>query len=294
MLREKDLTLFKSPFKKCATVYWDDEVELKAAILYFHGGGLLYGNRKDLPATHKRVFTEAGYAIITYDYPLSPAAKLDMIKADILASINDYAKDAESYIGVHLPYFLWGRSSGAYLVLLAAASGMLKEKPCGVLSYYGYGFLCDNWYQIPSTYYSKLPKVDAACLNFIPRDYHCYGDLQTHYGVYVYARQTGNWKNLIYEGRDKFFLLDYSLRTISSLPCPLFCAHSTGDTDVPYSEFLELAGRYHARRFIAATKEHDFDRDEDGPYIKRLLDSTMNFIYEKLPSQERYQAMRQN
>lgn len=34
------------------TVYFDDQVTLKASILYFHGGGFLYGSREDLPELH--------------------------------------------------------------------------------------------------------------------------------------------------------------------------------------------------------------------------------------------------
>ena len=65
------------------------------------------------------------------------------------------------------------------------------------------------------------------------------------------------------------------------------CAHSTGDTDVPYSEFLELCNRYHAKRFIAATDVHDFDRDEDSPFTNRLLEATLAFMEEKMPSNKR-------
>ena len=287
MIQKKIIKLSDSPFTKYATIYKDDSSKSQACILYFHGGGLLYGNREDLPEKHVNAVTAAGYTIIAFDYPLSPAAKLDTILDDVCGSVNDYLDNIEKYIEEPLPYFLWGRSSGAYLCLIAAASGKLKQKPVAVLSFYGYGFLCDNWYQMPSKYYCKLPKVDEACLNGIPQEMHANGGLDTHYSIYVYARQSGNWKNLIYDGRDKFFLLDYSLRTKDKFPCPLFCAHSTGDTDVPYSEFLELCNRYHAKRFIAATDVHDFDRDEDSPFTNRLLEATLAFMEEKMPSNKR-------
>ena len=203
-------------------------------------------------------------------------------------------KHSDKYVDRQLPYFLWGRSSGAYLCLIAAASGKLNQKPAAVLSYYGYGFLCDNWYQLPSKYYCKLPMVSESCLNGIPKEMHTGGDLDTHYSIYVYARQTGNWKNLIYDGREKYFLLDYSLRMCDKFPCPLFCAHSTGDTDVPYAEFLELCNRYHAKRFIAATDVHDFDREENSPFAGRLLETTLTFLEEKLPTNTQKTDSRQN
>ena len=155
--------------------------------------------------------------------------------------------------------------------------GKLDEKPAGILSYYGYGFLCDHWYETPSSYYCSLPAVSEACLDAIPKEIHTSGDLDTHYSVYVYARQTGKWKSLIYEGREKFFYLDYSLRTIDTLPCPLFTAHSTGDTDVPYEEFTALCSRYNPVRYISAGNIHDFDRDEKSPETTKLLTKQLLF-----------------
>ncbi|MCD8021396.1 MAG: alpha/beta hydrolase [Clostridiales bacterium] len=294
MLQKQVFQWNHATYDKHVTIYQDDQAASKACILYFHGGGLLYGNREDLPDRHLSEITRAGYPIIAFDYPLAPAAKLDIILEDVCASVNDYLQNVENYNGISLPYFLWGRSSGAYLCLLAAASNKLLRKPLAVLSYYGYGFLCDNWYQVPSRYYCKLPAVKESCLQATPQQMHAGGDLETHYSVYVYARQTGNWKNLIYDGREKFFLLNYSLRTCDRFPCPLFCAHATGDTDVPYTEFLELCNRFHAKRFIAATNLHDFDRDEDSHFTKRLLEATLTFMEEKLPANARYVGSREN
>lgn len=90
--------------------------------------------------------------------------------------------------------------------------------------------------------------------------------------------QQGNWIDLFYEGREKFFYLDYTLRACDKLPCPLFCAHSTGDTDVPFSEFTELSNKYHAKRFIVSGTEHDFDRDTENPFTQKVLDETVAFI----------------
>ncbi|MDO4169098.1 MAG: alpha/beta hydrolase [Lachnospiraceae bacterium] len=281
MLITKDISVPNTAYTKSATIYTNSDIKPKACILYFHGGGLLYGNRKDLPDKHIQTLTQAGFPIISFDYLLAPAAKLEQITEDVCASINDYLENSSRYIDVSLPYFLWGRSSGAYLCLLATAKGSLKQKPVGVVSYYGYGFLCDNWYQTKNNDYCKLPIVNESCLKGISSELHANGDLDTHYSVYVYARQTGKWKDLIYEGREKFFLLNYSLRTCNLFPCPLFCAHSTGDTDVPYEEFLELCNRYQPKRFIATTNMHDFDRNEQDSVTERLLETTLAFLEEK-------------
>lgn len=285
MLVTKEVAIPGGPCEKYATIYSDTDLKPKACILYFHGGGLLYGTRNDLPSLHIRSMTEAGYRIVAFDYPLAPVAKLDLIFADVCASVRHYLENPILYTEDSretLPYVLWGRSAGAYLCLLAGAFGKFDPGPAAILSYYGYGFLCDGWFLTPSNYYRTLPAVHENALSAVPNRLHTDGDLNTHYSVYVYARQTGRWIDLIYDGRQKFFYLDYTLRTCGKLPCPLFCAHSTGDTDVPYSEFLELCGRYQPQRFVASHGMHDFDRDEKNPATARLLEATIKFLDLKL------------
>ncbi|MEG0722395.1 MAG: alpha/beta hydrolase [Lachnospiraceae bacterium] len=284
MITQKEFTFHKTSYCKKVTVYRDLTVMPRASILYFHGGGLLYGSRTDLPSLHLRMLTSAGYIIVAYDYPLAPAAKLDLILSDVIDSVNHYIQNTELYMEQELPFFLWGRSAGAYLCLIASSTGKFLQLPNGILSYYGYGFLCDNWFRTPSPYYNSLPPIPESCLSTISSKLYAQGNLDTHYSIYVYARQTGTWKSLFYEGREKYFFLDYSLRTCKKLPCPLFCAHSIHDTDVPYSEFLELCSRYDAQRFVASAPMHDFDRDEKDTFTLQLLESTLHFLEEHLES----------
>lgn len=173
---------------------------------------------------------------------------------------------------------MWGRSAGSYLCLLAASCDKLVTAPQGILSYYGYGFLCDNWFHHPSDYYCQLPMVSEACLTKLPNKIHAQGNLDTHYIAYVYARQTGNWLKLLYDGREKYFYLNYTLRSCTSLPCPLFCAHSTNDSDVPFTEFTKLSQLYSAVKYIVSGNTHDFDRDETAASTLRLLNSTIHFL----------------
>ncbi|MDO4287507.1 MAG: alpha/beta hydrolase [Eubacteriales bacterium] len=283
MLTESKITLQQTPYVKCATIYSDPDVEPQAHILYFHGGGLLYGSRTDLPQKHLLTLTQKGFIIIAFDYPLAPIAKLGFILEDILSSINRFVSNPDAYTVHKLPYYLWGRSAGAYLCLLAAASGSLAQPPLGILSYYGYGFLTDGWFNTASRYYQTLPPVPESCLNALPQFMHADGPLDTHYSAYVYARQTGCWKSLFYDGREKYFFLDYSLRNCDKLPCPVFCAHSMRDTDIPFAEFQALCQKYHAQRFIASGDQHDFDRNESSPLTSRLLNATLRFLETNLP-----------
>ena len=236
------------------------------------------------------------FPVIAFDYPLAPACDVKDILQDVIDSINTYLTVPDLFqITVPgsdpLPYVLFGRSSGAYLTLLSVASigkhdfsmpddlPTLKKAPAGVLSYYGYGFLEDLWYETPSHYYQTLPAVSESILDSLTSEPHTEGPLDTHYSAYVYARQSGKWKSLFFHDREKYFLLYYSLRLCSELPCPVFCAHSTGDTDVPFAEFQKLTEKYHAIRFIASGSQHDFDRDTDSAQTKELLKETITFLH---------------
>ena len=280
LLKIIDVPLKSDLYEKNATIYFNDEIEAKGCVIYFHGGGLLYGNRKDLPNLHVQKLTSSGFIIFSCDYPLAPVCKLDLILKDINSTIENHRRILSDYFysKKKLPYFLWGRSAGAYLALISSLTEKKIENPSGIISYYGYGFLCDNWYGTPSKFYLKLPKVPETFLENISKIPHATGDLSTHYSIYVYARQTGKWKDLIYEGRDKFFYLNYSLKLCEKLNAPLFCAHSVGDPDVPFSEFTELCNRYNAKRFVAAADEHDFDRHTENPFTTQLLDATISFL----------------
>lgn len=278
MITQREITTHETLTPVKAVIYEDSDTAAKAYILYFHGGGLLYGSARDLPLSHIRALTAAGFSIISYEYPLAPASRLDSIISSVSESVTHYIRHREMYTPSPLPFFLWGRSAGAYLCLITAGHSNLPEKPAGLISYYGYGFLCDSWFCSPSKYYGSLPAVSEDCLSDSAYVFHTEGSLETCYSLYVYARQTGKWKDLIYTGREKDFLLKYSLRTCDALPCPLFCAHSMEDPDVPYDEFLALSGKYHARRFLAPCREHDFDRNADSPVTMRLLRQTVDFL----------------
>ncbi|QLB42856.1 alpha/beta hydrolase [Mannheimia pernigra] len=259
-----------------ATHYLDDNIAPKANLIYLHGGGLLYGTKEDLPQRHLETFTQAGLQIFAINYPLAPQAQIE----EIISSIQQSIKHLQNQLHLELPYFLFGRSAGAYLALLTAVrlSQQIEiEKPQGVISYYGYGFLKDGWFDSPSPHYLKLPLVIENTVQSLIATPSQEADLNTHFSCYVYARQTGKWKSLIYQGRDKFFYLDYSLR-LAELNLPIFAAHATNDPDVPFAEFQALCEKFNPTKFVIAAELHDFDRDEQSKDTEELIQATIKFI----------------
>ena len=69
MTEKREINLEHPAYPKYATVYSEKDTDAKACILYFHGGGLLYGSREDLPRRHIDYLTGPDISSYPYDYP---------------------------------------------------------------------------------------------------------------------------------------------------------------------------------------------------------------------------------
>nr|WP_300004642.1 alpha/beta hydrolase [Tissierella sp.] len=259
-------------------IYRSEQPE-KGIVLYFHGGGLIYGSRLDLPALHKEKLLSAGYTILSFDYRLSPESKLDQILSDSEDAVNFFLNNRKELSLSQSPYFLWGRSAGAYLALMLSYREF-KEKASGVISFYGYGFMTDDWFKEPSNFYLKYPSIkDTTIENKISTLALTEGDINERFIIYLYARQRGLWLSMLTDETSEGFMERYSLRFKEQNPMPAFFAYSFRDTDVPFKESIELAKGFKSpSTFSNSLDAHDFDRDESSPETIRLLDKMVDFL----------------
>lgn len=264
-----------------ATLYKNNSIDSKGIILYFHGGGLVMGSRKDLPRYHIERLTSSGYPILSFDYRLAPEANFDQILSDVLDGIEYFINNKEKLGFKDLPYFLWGRSAGAYLALLAFSKG-LSLKPQGIISFYGYGFTVDSWYNKPSQFYLKYPKLDEKNIRFsVENTYISSAIIQKRFPLYLYSRQSGKWLDIITGGKEEEFLKKHSFLNLPAkinFP-PTLLVHATGDGDVPYEESQNLSSIIKNSSLLTFhLDEHDFDRNEDSLCTEDLLNRTIEFL----------------
>lgn len=246
-------------------------------ILYFHGGGLLYGVRDDLPDLYINKFLNAGYDFLALDYPLAPESKLDQIIRSASAILCFYLQNTASVFKLkNNKYVLFGRSAGAYLCFMLCAL-LINSKallPAAIISLYGYTRLDEVQFNTPSRHYNKLAGIPAESIEKMISDSPVtYGPLEARFSLYIKARQEGTWTNYLCGPEDpaKYSLTD---ETLKSFP-PAILAAATLDPDVPYRMSKGLLKLIQNSHLITIYREvHDFDRD--------LNDESGRITYEEI------------
>ena len=90
--------------------------ECKALFLFFHGGGLIEGSRKDLNASHPfvRDMINAGFGVASAEYSLYPDARYPDYIEDAAFAVS-FAKHRLSEYGDYGKLIVGGCSAGAYI-----------------------------------------------------------------------------------------------------------------------------------------------------------------------------------
>lgn len=254
------------------------------ALFYIHGGGMLYGERDDLPAPYVRMILDAGYTLICADYPLAPEATLPCAVESLTATWTEYVGDTLDR-GEYHGWCLFGRSAGANLALLLqrelARQGAVA--PLGILDFYGYHDLADPALSVPAKAYLVLPEVTRSQVDAIVGKHDeapTTGAKALRWSLYVYARQhEGSWLRMMgLTEPDDAKRWSLSPEDIAALP-PLFITASTGDADVPIKQSKTLwRAAPHAVMHQVYYLEHDFDRDVANPAGHEAYEKALSFL----------------
>lgn len=250
-----------------ATFYPADTATPKPlTLVYLHGGGLVFGDRNDLPDTYKKLLADAGYALLTIDYPLAPESQLPEMLLCLQQALVWFREEGKNLF--HLDstdYVLFGRSAGSYLAFLLAARSADPHLK-GLASFYGYYSLDESSFHMPNPYYNTFPKVPEAYLKqLIQKQPLAVGAATERFPLYLHARQTGKWVPLFLKDKAKITAFNLSIEELQSLP-PTFLTASTADKDVPYL-FTQQAAQLipEATLHPVLGMPHDFDADLTKP-----------------------------
>jgi len=243
------------------------------AIVWIHGGGLIFGSRAAIPVDENDLFLRAGYITVSIDYRLAPESKLPAILEDV--------EDAYRWVREKGPGLFQcdperlavvGQSGGAYLALMSGAR--LHPSPKVVVSFYGYGDIAGPWLSQPSPSFLSQPRVTKeAALQAISRNEISEADVEPRMDFYIYCRQNGLWPKLVagYDPlKEQEKLIAYSPdRLVKPGYPPTLLLHGDRDTDVPFQLSERMAAalqRQHIEHNLYCMRgfNHLFDVFPDG------------------------------
>ena len=93
--------------------------EVKALVVYLHGGGWVVGELDDYDAMARTLAARSGCALLMPDYRLAPEHRFPAALEDTEDAIRWAAAHAEELVGAPLPLLVGGDSAGANLATVA-------------------------------------------------------------------------------------------------------------------------------------------------------------------------------
>ncbi|RGY97167.1 alpha/beta hydrolase [Clostridium sp. AM58-1XD] len=289
-----------------ADFYPASGIRRNKTILYFHGGGLLCGSRKDLPVRYLNLFLADGYDFLAFDYPLAPESTVPQIIEACQACLSWFLDGWQKLPGLTSPeYILFGRSAGAYLALMTAyalsqadvheavrdsvlvdvQANIQKNfrAPLGLLLFYGYHGLKEPEFSRENAYYqtsfATVTRNDAfLAVKNSP-------DLDTLKSprllLYLYARQSGSWTSLL-GSPEELASCSLSPEQLVGLP-PAFLTASSTDHDVPFRISKTMSRKIPRSRFYPVYNlDHDFDSDTTQPEGRKAYEECLKWMDETI------------
>lgn len=248
-----------------------------STIIYLHGGGLILGDKEDLPQTYREQLNNAGHHLLLLDYPLAPEADLTLIHATLAQALDWFLEHYQDDLKLSSPdYYLFGRSAGAYLALLLSHKCPSMHQK-GIISFYGFSDLRLPELSEPNAYYQSFP-VPKRSLPELSETVLVSASVQSRYPLYIHYRQTGTWLNAFL--KQPQLRVQYSLSTDDLAHLPrTFITASTTDKDVPFSASEHLAAHILDATFHPVENQyHDFDRDENNPIAKEVYAHLIDWL----------------
>jgi acetyl esterase/lipase len=240
-----------------ADVYRPPDDRARPAVVWIHGGALIFGSRGGIPKQLTELCRTEGYVLVSVDYRLAPEVLLPEIAADVRDALRWVRRKGPALFRADpRKLVVAGGSAGGYLTMLSGCE--VDPPPSALVAYWGYGDVDGAWYSKPSPFYREsvplVSREDAwkavgdGVLTGVKGGDRSAGRVR----FYHYLRQNGLWTKVVTgmtpgdSGLDRYC----PVRRITPRYPPILMVHGTEDTDVPYDRSAEMAAAL-ARRGVA-------------------------------------------
>ena len=282
-----------------ANVYRADDEKVRPVVVWIHGGALIMGGRDGVDGRVKKMFLDAGYAIVSIDYRLAPETKLPAIIEDVEDAFKWIrAKGPELFKIDSSKIAVLGGSAGGYLTL--ATGHRVKPRPAALVAFYGYGDLIGDWYSKPSPHRrhqrSKMPEEQVRKQVSGPAIANSRDRKGNGGAFYQFCRQRGLWPAEV-SGWDphkeaKKFDPYMPVKNVTGHYPPTLLIHGTEDTDVPFEQSVMMAEQFKKFRIdheliAIAGGEHGFGGG-DPDKIEQAYQKAFQFVHRRMAG--RYSA----
>ena len=279
-----------------ADVYRYPGEEVRPAIIWIHGGALIFGTRNWLSPWQLEKYLKASYTVVSIDYRLAPEAKLAAIIED-LTDAYDWvrAKGPDLFKIDPDRVAVVGHSAGGYLTLMAGFR--LNPRPKALVSFYGYGDITGPWYSQPDPFYNQMPTVSRdkalevvgdSTISSTPAQFSA----DRRFQFYLYCRQQGLWPREV-TGHDpqkeRDWYREYEpLRNVTPEYPPTVLLHGEKDTDVPFEQsslMAEALKRNGVRYEFIRNPDWDHGFDDAGmedPAVEKAFRRILTFLNKQL------------
>lgn len=255
---------------------WMPETPVSNILIYFHGGGLIYGTRNDIPYALTSTFLKKGVEVIALDYPLAPNSSLNTILETSLQSF------LELYQTIIKPqnfnYMLCGRSAGGF-IMFWLANQIIKlntiKNPTKIINFYGYYDLKDSnrSKKLTDKPISKELILSINTTNFIHDD-----SALSRYPLYLYLVEKGELQKAYDIKENEVSKYSITKEELKKFP-PIFSAASISDKEVPFKYSKSLKDLSPNNVFYPLYYlDHDFLKEVDNPQVQKVLQNLENWI----------------
>lgn len=251
-------------------IYLPESIEPKKAIIYFHGGGLIYGTKGDLTEELKQVFLKNGFQVIAVDYLLAPNTSLP----NILTALEETIGLLKDEVIQSRPFGFCGRSAGSFLMLQLVKRGLLP-RPDFLVNFYGYtdlSFIDTPRHLIEQTISEKE-------IQQVEQKENVWDDpFLNRYLLYHYAVQQQMISKFYGISEETIHEFAITKETLQTFP-PCFSSASSSDEEIPF-RYSKLLGKTipNSRFEPVYYLEHDFLKLSQDSQVQKVLKHLDNWL----------------